>query len=314
MSNDNDKSKKSDTIISFWNLVFVIIAVVISYIAFSHDKRNSPLIISYESCRLVKYTNASNNSDNKNGSQTPSIANITGKGLKASPEHLDKNNLIELSFKKIQGDASRIYIVDFYNKNELKYQLTDYSESGNNSIFTVKIPITIKETTVEDTDSYNETSTFSVPCLQRFALAFIDYNGNTYIYYVVVRPKPIINRENYEFFSFINYKNEEEKLIYDIKNWTYDVAFIDCSITNSLSIRQAMLNSFNNENSSVEQFQYDEATNEFLSSFSLFPKEKTLNTSAGKVNVIPKVIVIHDTLDIDNDLKLLRSITNDQLT
>ncbi len=327
MSINNDQTKKSEIHIALWNLIFVFLTVVISGIAFSHDKKNSPLIISCESWSLVKSSIQQDNSlvkyadpntDNTNGSHTPSLSNITGDKFN-SPIYIDENNLLELKFKKTQGNASRIYIVNFSNSNDLTYQQTEYNASDcifddNYKTFTVKVPITVKETTIEDTDSYGETTSFNVPCLQRFALAFIDYNGNTYIYYVVLRPKPIINEENYEFFSFINHNREQETLIYDIKNWTYDVAFIDCSITNSQSIRQTLLNCFNSGDTSVEQFQYYEAGDEFLSSFSLFPDEQPLNTSIGTVTVIPKTIVIHDTLDIENDLQLLRTIENDRLT
>lgn len=327
MSINNDLTKKRENHISLWKVIIVILPIVISFIAFHHDKQNSPLIISCENWKLVEYGNttkyslvkyADPNTDNANGSHTPSISNITG-DKSNSPIYIDENNLLELKFQKKQGDASRIYIVNFNNSNDLTYQLTEYNMSESifddiQHIFTIHVPITVKETTIEDTDSYGETTAFSVPCLQRFALAFIDYNGNTCIYYIVLRPKPIINEENYEFFSFINHNREQETLIYDIKNWTYDVAFIDCSITNTQSIRQTLLDCFNSGDTSVEQFQYYEAGDEFLSSFSLFPDEQPLNTSIGTVTVIPKTIVIHDTLDIETDLQLLRTIENDRLT
>ena len=143
MLTDNDKTKKSETIISICNLVLVIIAVAISYIAFSHDKRNSPLIISYEHNELGKYSsyesnaeyssyesNSDNKTDNINGSQTPSIRNITGDVSNEFPVYIDKDYLLKLSFKKTQGDISRIYTVNFSN-NKLIYEQPNLEKTTN---------------------------------------------------------------------------------------------------------------------------------------------------------------------------------------
>ena len=121
MSINNDLTKKSENHISLWKVIIVILPIVISFIAFHHDKQNSPLIISCENWKLVEYGNttkyslvkyADPNTDNANGSHTPSISNITG-DKSNSPIYIDENNLLELKFQKNQGDTSRIYIVNF---------------------------------------------------------------------------------------------------------------------------------------------------------------------------------------------------------
>lgn len=110
MSINNDQIMKCENHISLWKAIIVILPIVISGIAFHHDKQNSPLIISCENWKFVEYGNTANNSlvkyavtpnntDNTNGSQTPSISNITG-DKSNSPIYIDENNLLELKFQK----------------------------------------------------------------------------------------------------------------------------------------------------------------------------------------------------------------------
>lgn len=292
-----EKKNRSSGFISIISLAISIIAVAFTCLTFFLDKSNYPLVIQYQNCELTSAVANENNEHNPDSKDYKLMST-------------DNGNLLRVYFKRTQGEVSRIYKVDFSSSSELIYTEISFNKFDK-GIFYVPVLLSEEKNVVEDTNAIGEvTSSFEAPRLQRFALALVDYKDNLYVYYIVLRPIPDLNQAENSYTINYNSKNEVDIQINNITKWEYEVAFIDCSITNSLSLKQAVIKRFNN---SYGHFQYDDVRQQYMSSFPVLTKEQKAEMSTKNRIINPKYLVVHDTLDIEGDAKLIKSIPNDKL-
>lgn len=295
---DNEaKGKSGKDRIARWSLFISILALIISGCTFLLNINNHPLIVEFVGYGLKTIKN-------DNNIHTPTLSDDAAD----NPPYIAESNAIDLTLKKRQGNISKVYMVDYTADQEPIYTQVNFNKGFDK--ITVEVPLKKEETIVEDADYYENKAPYNAPRLQSFVLAFIDYNNNMSVYYIVLRPRPVFKDDS---ITFTNYSiNGELKLMLtNIENWKYDVAFIDCSKTNVASIRKSILDRFNLSSNSDSQFQYDENKNEYLNSFSLYP-ERTWGIFSTTVSDKPKVIVIHDSLDIERDYELIKAVMKDK--
>lgn len=315
-------NSKTANFISFLSLVVAVVSAIVSYTLFTLNMHNSPLIIEYQNSKLAYGVSDSakliKNNTEKGVSQTPSVRNITGDN-ESKPVYINECNTIFLDFYVTQGSISKAYKIDFGDNNDLIYSKAIIQKNDDNSFFktndgsvTISIPLQRKDLIINDTafNGREFKSDFNAPGLQRFALAILDYNDNLSIYYFVLRPLPVITPDSYSIKIMNNEDSEKDILITSLNNWTYEIVFIDCSISNSKSAQKTILEMFDNNNG---HFHYDEATKEYVSTFTIFSKEHLWNTSAGVLKTKPKSLVVRDSLSLDNDFESIKNIPKDKL-